>query len=327
MTARATSLGLALSARGLALGRRHRLALRDRPILVTGATGLIGRPLVRALSECGAEPWAVVRPGREHAVPAGVRVVVWDLQEDRPRTPLPREIGALVHLAAPRDRWSSEFARFAPHVKLTVDAAARLFEAAHARGARHLIAVSTIAVHGPHGRLLAPAVGARFEDASPHPYAVTKRWAEELAAHARAHVRHVTIVRPGPVYGPGQSSSGLLQGFVGRLRRGEPIRLAPPRGRVVSPVFVGDVVHVLVSSLARPGNDLFTVGGPDALRERTLVEDLARWLALRPRLIADRSLGAANFATDHSVVDGRFPARPRTPWKVGMCLTWTGRGF
>ena len=64
-------------------------------------------------------------------------------------------------------------------------------------------------------------------------------------------MRCVTIVRPGPVYGPGQSRYGLLPGFAASLRHQQPIHLAAPRGRLVSPVFVDDIVHVLVRFVGR----------------------------------------------------------------------------
>jgi nucleoside-diphosphate-sugar epimerase len=308
------------------MGGRERRALMGRPILVTGATGFIGRRLVKALAACGAEPWAVVRPGREQAVPDGIRSIVWDLAESRPANALPRQLAAVVHLAAPRDRWSSGFARYSPHVRLAVDAAARLYAAAHERDAQHLIAASTIAAFGPRSRLLGADRQAPFEAVPAHPYAVTKRWSEDLAVHARAYTRYVTILRPGPIYGPGQSAFGFLQTLVNRLRRGESIPLAPPSGRVVAPVFIRDVVHVLLASLAKPGNDTLTIGGPDSHRERTLVEDLARWLDLRPRFTVDRRTRPANFATDHAVIDRLFPERPRTAWKLGMRLTWPAGG-
>lgn len=304
------------------LAPHDRRALADRPVLVTGATGLIGRHLVRALADCGAAPLAVVRPGREHAVPNGVRTIVWDLAQRGQAREIPRELAAVVHLAAPRNRLTPGLARFPPHIRLAVDAAARLYATAEARGARQVIAASTIAAFGPATQLLAADRRARFDAGPAHPYAVTRRWAEDLALQARCYLRNVTIVRPGPVYGPGQSEFGLLQGFVHRLRRGQPIKLAAPRGRLVSPVFVGDVVYVLLASLARPTNDTFTIGGPDARRERTLVEDLATWLGRRARVHVDRTTRPARFATDQTEVDRVFPERPRTPWTVGLGLTW-----
>ena len=292
--------------------------LQGAPILVTGATGLIGRHLVRALLACDADVFAVVRPGRERLLPRGVRAIIWDLREDRPRSSLPRRLSAVVHLAAPRDRSSSSNAMVGTHVRLTVDAGARLFEAARVRGVAHVISVSSIAVLAPRGggrdlHLLTPPT---------HPYALVKRWGEDLAVNLRQHVRWVTIVRPGPVYGPGQSPYGLLPRFAASLRHQQPIRIAAPSGRLVSPVFVDDVVHVLIAALARPGSATWNIGGPTAHRERVLIEDLARHLGVRARISQDDSRRAARYDIDNSDVDRRFPQRLRTQWAAGMARTW-----
>ncbi|MEV6965578.1 NAD(P)H-binding protein [Hamadaea sp. NPDC051192] len=52
-------------------------------IVVTGATGNVGRPLVRALTAAGHKVTAVSRHIREDAVPEGVRVVAADLTDLR----------------------------------------------------------------------------------------------------------------------------------------------------------------------------------------------------------------------------------------------------
>jgi UDP-glucuronate 4-epimerase len=302
-----------------------RSALHGAPILVTGATGLIGRHLVRALIDCRADVFAVVRPGRERLLPREVRPVIWDLREDRPRSLLPRQLSAVVHLAAPRDRRSSSNAMIGAHIRLTVDAGARLFEAARVRDVPHVISVSSISVLRPRDGSTGPVREPHFVTPPTHPYALVKRWGEDLAVNLRQHVRHVTIVRPGPVYGPGQSAFGLLPRFATCLRLREPIRIAAPRGRLVSPVFVGDVVSVLVAALARPDNGTWDVGGPTAHRERVLIEDLARYLGVHARIRTDRSQRPARFDIDNSPVDRRFPNRLRTPWAVGLQRTWRRR--
>ena len=294
--------------------------LQSAPILVTGATGLIGRHLVRALIDSGAEVFAVVRPGRERLLPDDVRPVVWDLREDRVRSVLPRQLSAVVHLAAPRDRRSSSNAMTAAHIRLTVDAGARLFEAARVRDVSHVISMSSIAVLGPQHR---GGRGQRRVVTPPtHSYALVKRWGEDLAVNLRQHVRHVTIVRPGPVYGPGQSVFGLLPRFVACLRQRKPIAIAAPRGRLVSPVFVGDVVDLLVASLADPDNGTWNIGGPSAHREGTLIDDLARHLGVRARIRVDHNRRSGRFDIDNTEIDRRFPRRRQTPWAVGKGITW-----
>jgi nucleoside-diphosphate-sugar epimerase len=130
-------------------------------------------------------------------------------------------------------------------------------------------------------------------------------------------------MRPGPIYGPGQSPFGLLPRFVASMRRQQPIRIAAPRGRLVSPVFVGDVVDVLVASLADPDNGTWNIGGPTAHRERALIDDLATHLGLRARVRADPHRQPGRFDIDNAAIDRRFPRRRRTAWAAGKAITWT----
>lgn len=212
------------------------------------------------------------------------------------------------------------------HVRITIDAGARLFEAARVRHVPHVVSVSSISVLMPRdGRKRRDGGEPQFVAPPTHPYALVKRWGEDLAVNLRQHVRHVTIVRPGPVYGPGQSAFGLLPRFADCLRRRQPIRIAAPRGRLVSPVFVGDVVYLLLAALAHPDNVTWDVGGPDAHRERDLIEDLARQLDVAARIVMDPSLRPARFDIDNSDVDRRFRDRPRTPWELGLQRTWRKR--
>jgi nucleoside-diphosphate-sugar epimerase len=296
--------------------------LHDAPILITGATGLIGRHLVRALIDRRADVFAVVRPGRERLLPGEARPVIWDLRDDHPGSPLPRRLSAVVHLAGPRDRRTPSFAALSGHIRLTVDAAARLFEAARVRRVSHVISVSSISVYGPRPRRKGAGGERTIVTAPTHPYPLVKRWGEDLAVTLREHIRHVTIARPGPVYGPGQSPFGLLPKFAASLRRREPIRIAAPRGRLVSPVFVGDVVSALVHALAAPSNETWDVGGPTAHRERDLILDLARHLGLPACIQSDRGRSPALFDIDNTVVDRLFPLRVRTPWTAGLQATW-----
>jgi len=291
--------------------------LRGAAILVTGGTGLIGRHLLRALVDCGVDAFAVVRPRRESLVRHVARPIVWDLAKDSSRSRLPARLDGVVHLAAPRNRWSAKGAPLASHIRISVDAAARVFDEARVRGVSKAVYVSSIAVRGP-----GDVKAARSAPVPSHPYAMTKRWGEELAIALRAQVRGVTIVRPGPVYGPGQSPFGLLARFAARLKRREPIAIAAPHGRLVSPVFVGDVVDVIVALLARPANVTMSVGGPRAYRERELVEDLAGWLALPSRIRVNRRERPSRFDIDNGDVDRLFPNRQRTPWPDGLRLTW-----
>jgi nucleoside-diphosphate-sugar epimerase len=298
---------------------RRSASLRDAVILVTGGTGLIGRHLLVALSDAGANVFAVARPGREHLVWPLARSITWDLAGGHLQSRLPSRIDAVVHLAAPRKRRTVSIRSLREHINISVDATARVFDAARTRHASHAVFVSTIAAQSPRDRRRRSTV------LPSHPYAMTKRWAEELSASLRDVGLGVSIFRPGPVYGPGQSENGLLAGFASRLRRREPIVIAAPNGRLVSPVFVGDVVDVIVRSLAGPTDTTCAIGGPRAYRERAFAEDLAARLGVRATIRTDARLHAGRYDIDNSDIDRRFPGRLRTPWQVGLDLTWRRR--
>ena len=65
-------------------------------ILVTGATGNVGRELVKLLLESGEEVGAVTRDPGSAAVPAGARVVVGDPSRPKSLTPALRDVEAVL---------------------------------------------------------------------------------------------------------------------------------------------------------------------------------------------------------------------------------------
>src|SRR5262245_63493689 len=178
--------------------------LRDAAILVTGGTGLIGHHLLIALADAGADVFAITRPGREDLVRPFARPITWDLDGGRPQSRLPSRIDAVVHLAAPRNRRSPSIRSLPAHISLSVDATARVFEAARSHRASHAVFVSSIAVEGPRPpsrlKALRRASDARRSAValSLHPYAMTKRWGEEVSTSMRDSGLCVTIMWTGP---------------------------------------------------------------------------------------------------------------------------------
>ncbi len=153
----------------------------DRLVAVTGATGFLGRRLVRVLAEQG---WTVrILARRDITDPAWrdlePQLVIGDLANTAALATLCDGADCVVHLAGPikaRDRAAFD--------RANVEGARRVAQAAKTAGAR-LILVSSLAAREP-----------QLSD-----YAGSKRGGEDAAREIFGG--DLTIVRPPAIYGPG----------------------------------------------------------------------------------------------------------------------------
>ncbi|HEX6599357.1 MAG TPA: NAD-dependent epimerase/dehydratase family protein [Gemmatimonadaceae bacterium] len=209
-------------------------------VVVTGSTGFIGRHLVDALLDQGAEVRALVRPEtpRDRCDP---RVGHWeaDLLDDRSVRESPIWQGAtqVYHLAGvTKGRTLDQFR--AGNVIPTANVLAAL--AGRGGKAPRIVLVSSQAAAGPASSGDAPV----RESERPAPieaYGRSKLQAEQATLRYR-NVLPITIVRPSSVYGPGDRD--FLNVF--RQERRRIAVRAVPRDHALSLVHVRDLVRALL---------------------------------------------------------------------------------
>jgi nucleoside-diphosphate-sugar epimerase len=210
-------------------------------LCVTGASGFIGRTVVRTLQSTEHRLVLLQRtPATDPPAPAARTTVVYgDLLEASSWRAALEGVDTVVHLAAttgqaPRERYH----------RVNVEGTAGLLEASAQAGVRNFLFVSSIAV--------------RFRDAPHYHYAVSKREAEELVR--RSGLRH-TIVRPTIVLG---SDSPIGQRFLSLARL--PVTPIFGSGQVrVQPIDVRDAAAVIGAIVTgdRFEGETVEVGGPD----------------------------------------------------------------
>lgn len=215
--------------------------------LVTGASGFVGRSLVRRLPDQGIEPLAAVR--RLADAPSVTAVETGDIAlfDDWPR--VLAGCDTVVHLAA-RVHVMRETAQDPLHAfrQVNVDATRRLAEAAAAAGVRRFVYLSSVKVNGETTterpfRATDPAAPA---DA----YAISKWEAEQrLNALAGKTAMEVVIVRPPLVYGAGVG--GNFARLVGLVRRRLPLPLRSLHNRR-SLLGLDNLVDFLILCLRHP---------------------------------------------------------------------------
>lgn len=209
-------------------------------ILVTGASGFLGRHLVAALQKQG----FIVR---QHSSADG----------DIARCTLPMEgVGRVFHLAGKSfvpDSWRSPQAFYETNVMGTVN----VLE--HCRQHQAALTLISSYVYGQPKRL---PISEEHPIAAANPYAHTKILAEEAARfYAERFGVALVIVRPFNIYGPGQSGPFLIPSIVRQALDPDvkEIRLQDLRPRR-DYIYVADAVDLLTATL-RPGvRGVFNLG-------------------------------------------------------------------
>lgn len=251
--------------------------LARAPVVVTGASGFIGRALVRGLHARGRTVTAVARHACD--VPAGVRQVIVDSYEDR--AALARAFdgaGCVLHLAAlaHREGSRSEFDA-SVHAAQCVAAAARDAEL------RRLVLLSSIGVNGNR------TGGRPFTEDDPpqpvEPYAHSKLRAEQAVVDAcTASGLEYVIVRPPLVYGPG--APGNFGRLVRLVARGWPLPLGAIRN-ARSFIALDSLVELLALCSVHPAaaNQLLLAADAQDLSTPELVRAIAAGLGVPARLL------------------------------------------
>ena len=221
-------------------------------ILVTGATGFVGRHLCRMLIERGYRVRGTLRRDAVGgAIAASVEpVLVGDIGPNTDWTDALRGVSCVVHLAARvhvvQEADPDPVAAFR---RDNVQATVRLAQAAGACGVRRLVFASSARVNGPSSGE-APF---RESDAPvpAEPYEQSKLEAERgLAGVASATGLECVTVRAPLVYGPGVKANFLS--LMRALDRRWPLPLGAIRNRR-SLIYVGNLASAMLAALVHPG--------------------------------------------------------------------------
>jgi dihydroflavonol-4-reductase len=275
-------------------------------VLVTGASGFLGRPLVRALQDAGRPAIALCRRPEALADLQGsaLRIVSGDLRDPSSYRPLLREVSSVFHLAAARNRPAVRVRELeAVNERATLELARHAGEAGVAR----LVNVATALIYGPaEGREKTEEDGISPRDL-PGAYERSRAIAAlELRRMARQEGLPALTVCPAIVYGPDHPSRlNRVTSEIRRLLQRRPAVLVGGGRRRRNLVYVDDVVRGLLAAerLGRPGEEYILGGGEVTHRELAgLVRDraglrggswipLPAWMALAAARAADRGLG------------------------------------
>jgi dihydroflavonol-4-reductase len=214
-------------------------------ILITGATGFLGRNLCEHLASQGYSLRALVRPTSETSFleALGVETVQGDVTESNSVRLAMRGCESVVHAAAHFRLWGPP----EPFISTNVDGTHNVLEAALAAGVKRFIHISTIIVVGPQkpGVVITEKTPCR-----PYPtdnYAQTKFLGERLALSYVNKGLPLIILRLGALYGPHGHYAFNRLFFEEFLRNW---RVQVHQGRhLIFPCYVGDAAKTIEAAL------------------------------------------------------------------------------
>jgi uncharacterized protein YbjT (DUF2867 family) len=266
-------------------------------ILITGATGYIGRHLVARLVQQGERPRCVVRDLKRAAqvLPAAqVDLVQGDTTQPGTLRLVMQGVDTVIHTAfITADRKQST----GNHYDTTnVEGTANVVKAAKAAGVNRIIAVS----------------GLGTKPAKPGSYMQGRYLAEQMIKESGMTW---TIIQPSVLFG---KDAPFVKGLADLIRTSPVVPLIGGGKMMFQPIYVEDVVSIIIEVLQQPertAGKTFTIGGPDYYSFTTIVTMLAH--AMRKRRImapAPRALVGIGAAVMETVL----PRPPLT--KAAMTL-------
>jgi UDP-glucose 4-epimerase len=253
-------------------------------ILVTGASGFVGRAVVARARSAGHTVAAATRRDRPAAEPdPGVSWhVVGGVDGSTDWSPALAGVDAVIHLVARTHRPGETANSAALYRTVNVAGTRRLAAQARAAGVDRLVYVSSVKAQAE--RADAPL----REDDTPRPedpYGSSKLEAEAALADALdGGATAYTIVRPPLVYGPGVQAN--LRALTRAVLAGWPLPFAWVHNRR-SLISVGNLADLLVHALGHPAaaNRLYLAADGLDLSTPELIRRIARAGGRRARLV------------------------------------------
>ena len=221
-----------------------------KKILITGATGFIGKALTRHFFETDSEIRVLIQPTRKSPdLPKGIPVeaAVSGLNDPRGLRAALVDVDIVYHLAS-----QEALGAKGDLLKIDIQGTKNLVEAAEEAGVDRFFYLSHLGA----------------DRASAYPLMTAKAIAED---HIQKSSLDYTILRTGIVYGPNDRFTTALAKMIRTIPILFPI---PDKGdSLLQPLWIEDLANILTWSLDNPKTkrEIFEIGGPEQLSFRDII--------------------------------------------------------
>ena len=246
---------------------------------VTGAAGFVGRAVVADLLGRGDSVVAILRDERQEPAEWRGRVEVFraDLADALPPGAM-TDVEVVFHCAAQvRPTWDRH-----RYVRNNVRGTQTVLEAAFVAGVRRVVHFSSLAVYGEHIDHRGADESTPFANPPPNPYVATKIEAERVVEEFRGRGLDVVVMRPGWVWGPGDSGLGAI---ARQIRKGR-LLVPGPGSNILHLVYVENLARAALLAADREGvrNEAFIVHDDLGLSADNFLRSVAAAVGVDPTI-------------------------------------------
>ena len=240
-----------------------------KTVLVTGTSGFIGGRLAQRLMETGVQVRCSYRrekltPVLESLRDSGAELQRGNLSDETYLEQLLDGISAVYHVAGKSSDWGS-LESFRDANALAVD---KLFKAAKKAGATRAVHLSSLSVHGFGPHKDSTEEGPYYRHINP--YQISKKEGEDIALAANEPGFHLSVIRPGNVYGPQDTTTSfpifeaMEAGKMGFLSKG---------AALTCPVYVDDLIDAILAAGEVPeaAGEVFNITGDELITWKELI--------------------------------------------------------
>lgn len=279
-------------------------------ILVTGASGFVGRSVVSRL----AAAHEVIALGRTPPPEGAKDWVEHDLALPLDVSALPRTVDAVVHLA--QSLRYREFPDGAADVfAINTETTFRLLEYARTAGSKRFLYASTGGIYAPSYERLVET-----DPVDPLDFYLTSKFVAEVLIGNYRSFFHTIVFRFFFVYGPSQRRM-LVPTLLDLVRRGEPVTIQGDPGMKINPIYVEDAARAFEPALALDRSDLFNVAGDEVVSIRELVELMAQASGIAAQIVPAPASHSGDLVGDNTRMKSVLGVEPQTPLSDGLSRT------
>lgn len=280
--------------------------------MVTGASGFVGRALCKTLSGQGHDVIGLTRSGS--GVPFGTALQC-DLAAPFDVSRLPDGCDAIVHLAQ-----SSHFREFPDGARdmfeVNIRVTFELLEFARQLGVKRFVYASSGGIYGQgteafsdrHPLVMANSLGF---------YLSTKLVGELLVENYDTFFKTATL-RIFFAYGPTQQSDRLIPRLLNNVLQGRPIMLQGETGLSINPIYIDDVVEIMIRAIETDEILKLNVAGEEILTLREIAETIGKVVGRAPKFDVRPAAQSPRLVGDTSRLLGKLRHKPKICFSEGV---------